>query len=279
MANHSEFPAQTLNTLTDKDLARVSELIYRRAGIVLNGQKKDMVYNRLSRRITQLGINSFSEYMALLESSSDAPEWQTFVNSLTTNLTSFFREAYHFPILAEHARSRRGMYNVWCAAASTGEEPLSIAMTLEETLGRSITGPRILATDIDTDVLRHAKKGIYQLSDLASLNEKQKKNWFLRGTGNHGDKVKVKRELLASIHYQQLNLVAPQWDIPAPFDAIFCRNVMIYFDRNTQDILMRRFAEILKPGGILFAGHSEHFNTANSHFRLRGQSVYCLAKG
>ncbi|TGB80910.1 MULTISPECIES: CheR family methyltransferase [unclassified Escherichia] len=278
MANHTEFLTQSLNTLTDKDVTRISALIYSRAGIVLNGQKKDMVYNRLSRRINQLGMNSFSEYMTLLESSSEDPEWQIFVNSMTTNLTSFFREAYHFPILAEHARSRRGMYNVWCAAASTGEEPLSIAMTLEETLGHSITGSRVLATDIDTDVLLRAQKGIYQLSDLANLNEKQKKDWFLRGTRDHEDKVKVKKDLLATIHYQQLNLVAPHWDIPAPFDAIFCRNVMIYFDRKTQDTLMRRFAEILKPGGILFAGHSEHFNTANSLFRLRGQSVYCLAK-
>ncbi|QDW32102.1 methyltransferase domain-containing protein [Yersinia sp. KBS0713] len=264
--------------LSDKDLQKISGLIYQRAGIVLNNQKRDMVYNRLSRRLRDLKMTSFTEYLVRLESDKNSDEWQAFINTLTTNLTSFFREAYHFPILAEHARSRGSNYTVWCAAASTGEEPCSIAMTLHEKLGSSIAGPRVWATDIDTEVLGKAKNAVYRLSDLESLTQDQRKNYFLQGTGAQAGLVKVRKELLSTIQYQQLNLLDPNWDIPAPFDAIFCRNVMIYFDQKTQEKLMSRFARMLKPGGILFAGHSEHFNNMNGPFRLRGQSVYYLAQ-
>jgi chemotaxis protein methyltransferase CheR len=263
--------------LSDKDLQRISELIYQRAGIVLNSQKRDMVYNRLSRRLRELKLTSFTEYVKRLEANQQSQEWQAFINALTTNLTSFFRESYHFPILAEHAGGRPN-YTVWCTAASTGEEPCSIAMTLEQTLGRSITGPRIWATDIDTEVLNKANTGVYRLADIDSLTDEQKRQYFLRGTGAQENLVKVRKELLAEIRYQHLNLLDSKWDVPAPFDAIFCRNVMIYFDQKTQEHLMQRFATMLKPGGILFAGHSEHFSKMNSPFRLRGQSVYYLAR-
>lgn len=264
--------------LTAHELERISQLIYQRAGIVLTHQKRDMVFNRLSRRLSELKLQGFTDYINLLMSNQNSTEWQVFINSLTTNLTSFFREAYHFPILAKHARSRGGMYHVWCAAASTGEEPWSIAITLEDALGHSITGPRILATDIDTDVLHKAEQGVYRLSDISNLTEQQKKTWFLRGTGAQKDKVKIKQEYRNCIQFQQLNLMAAQWDIPAPFDAIFCRNVMIYFDKSSQERLMQRFATMLKPGGLLFVGHSEHFNNLHMPFRLLGQSVYCLAE-
>lgn len=264
--------------LTDKELLRISELIYQRAGIVVNKQKKGMVYNRLSRRLRALKLTSFTHYITRLESDPDSAEWQAFINSLTTNLTSFFREAYHFPILAEHAKKRGANYSVWCAAASTGEEPCSIAMTLNDVLGRSIAGPRVWATDIDTEVLQKAKEGIYRLADLSGMTLAQKQNNFRRGTGAQSELVKTKPELLSSIHYQQLNLLHSHWDIPAPFDAIFCRNVMIYFDQGTQERLLRRFAKLLKPGGILFAGHSEHFGNTHKTFRLRGQSVYQLVE-
>ena len=152
----------SLNTLslTDGELQRVGKLIYKRAGIVVNAQKREMIFNRLSRRVRTLGLATFSEYIGLLESHSEHPEWQNFINALTTNLTSFFREAYHFPILAEHARQRASGYRVWCTAASTGEEPCSIAMTLHEQLGASLAGPRIWASDIDTEVLGKAEAGV-----------------------------------------------------------------------------------------------------------------------
>ncbi|MFE4112508.1 CheR family methyltransferase [Kosakonia sp. YIM B13611] len=262
--------------LTESELEKISKLIYQRAGIVLTAQKRDMVYNRLSRRLRELNLKGFEDYTDRLVANPGSDEWQVFVNALTTNLTSFFREAYHFPTLARHAQSRSGMYNVWCAAASTGEEPWSIAMTLEETLGRSITGPRVLATDIDTDVLEKASLGVYRLSDIDNLTEQQKRTWFLRGTGEHQSRVKIKSELRSTVQFRQLNLINAQWDIPAPFDAIFCRNVMIYFDQNTQEKLLQRFAKMLKPGGLLFVGHSEHFQNLTSPFRLLGQSVYRL---
>ncbi len=281
MSEINSTPARlSLNTLslTDSELQRVGKLIYRRAGIVVNAQKREMIFNRLSRRVRTLGLASFSEYIGLLESHSEHPEWQNFINALTTNLTSFFREAYHFPILAEHARQRANGYRVWCTAASTGEEPCSIAMTLNEQLGASVAGPRIWASDIDTEVLAKAEAGVYRLSDLDSLTLAQKRHYFLRGAGDNSEWVKARRELLSAIHYQQLNLLDEKWSVPGPFDAIFCRNVMIYFDAPTQQRLLQRFARLLKPGGLLFVGHSEHFNHTHIPLRLRGQSVYELTE-
>ncbi|HBZ14787.1 CheR family methyltransferase [Pantoea sp. NPDC088449] len=261
--------------LSDGELARFGKLIYRRAGIVVNAHKREMIFNRLSRRVHELALNNFSEYAQILESHPEHPEWQTFINALTTNLTSFFREAHHFPVLAQHAHQRRNGYRVWCTAASTGEEPCSIAMTLNETLGASLSGPRIWASDIDTDVLARAEAGVYRLSDLDTLSLMQKRHYFLRGSGENSEMVKVKRELLASINYLQLNLLDANWaSVPESVDAIFCRNVMIYFDAPTQERLLQRFARMLKPGGLLFVGHSEHFNYPNIPLRLRGQSVY-----
>ncbi|HAT1527465.1 TPA: chemotaxis protein-glutamate O-methyltransferase [Morganella morganii] len=263
-------------SLNESELTKINELIYRRAGIVLSGQKRDMVFNRLSRRLRKLDVRSFKEYITILENSTHDGEWQHFINALTTNLTSFFREAYHFPILAEHARSRPNNYSVWCTAASTGEEPLSIAITLEETLGPSLTPPRVWATDIDTDVLLKAKQGLYQLRDIESLTPEQKKRWFLRGKNDQSQLVKVKKELASCIHYERLNLINSTWNVPAPFDSIFCRNVLIYFDQKTQETIINRFAKMLKPGGLLFIGHSEHFSKSTTPFRLKGQSVYVL---
>ncbi|MFG6062538.1 CheR family methyltransferase [Enterobacter ludwigii] len=281
MSEINSTPARlSLNTLslTDSELQRVGKLIYKRAGIVVNAQKREMIFNRLSRRVRTLGLATFSEYIGLLESHSEHPEWQNFINALTTNLTSFFREAYHFPILAEHARQRASGYRVWCTAASTGEEPCSIAMTLNEQLGASVAGPRIWASDIDTEVLAKAEAGVYRLSDLDALTLAQKRHYFLRGAGDNSEWVKARRELLSAIHYQQLNLLDEKWSVPGPFDAIFCRNVMIYFDAPTQQRLLQRFARLLKPGGLLFVGHSEHFNHPHIPLRLRGQSVYELTE-
>ncbi|PNS11190.1 chemotaxis protein-glutamate O-methyltransferase [Mixta theicola] len=280
--NNATVNIQSDFVLTEAELQKISTLIYQRAGIVLTNQKHDMVYNRLARRLRQLGIKTFTAYLNLLESDPYSAEWQQFINALTTNLTSFFREAYHFPVLAEHARSRQNNYSVWCTAAATGEEPCSIAMTLHEALGQSLSGPRIWATDIDTEVLAKATVGVYRHADIQNLTPEQKRTWFLRGTGAQQEQVKVKPALLSAIQYQQLNLLSPDWRVPAPFeatfDAIFCRNVMIYFDKDTQHQILQRFAKMLKPGGLLFVGHSENFSNMNGPFRLRGQSVYCLTQ-
>jgi len=263
--------------LQDNELIKIISLIYQRAGIVITPQRRDMVYNRLTPRLRALGMNGFSDYLHFLESAQQHDEWQHFINALTTNLTSFFREAYHFPVLAEHASRRAGGYNVWCTAASTGEEPWSIAITLDEVLGPVISGSRILATDIDTSVLAKAQQGTYRLTDLNTISLERRKKYFLRRSQpGHQEQVKVGRALKSAVHFQQLNLVNTDWDVPAPFDAIFCRNVMIYFDKTTQSQILNRFAKLLKPGGLLFVGHSEHFSNMDSPFRLKGQSIYCL---
>ncbi|WP_345827853.1 protein-glutamate O-methyltransferase CheR [Erwinia sp. HDF1-3R] len=264
--------------LSDTHFKRISQLIYQRAGIVLADHKREMVYNRLVRRLRMLGIDDFGRYLALLESDSNSPEWQAFINALTTNLTAFFREAHHFPILAEHAKRRSGSFNVWCAAASTGEEPYSIALTLAETLGSGPGKFQIHATDIDTQVLEKALAGVYRQEELRTLSQQQMQKFFFRGTGPHSGMVRVRPELANMVTFAQLNLLANEWAVPGPFDAIFCRNVMIYFDKETQEKILRRFVPMLKPGGILFAGHSENFSQISKEFYLRGQTVYGLTK-
>ncbi|EPC8060133.1 protein-glutamate O-methyltransferase CheR [Yersinia enterocolitica] len=264
--------------LSDVHFRRICQLIYQRAGIVLADHKREMVYNRLVRRLRLLGINDFGQYLALLETDPNSAEWQAFVNALTTNLTAFFREAHHFPILAEHARQRPGSYSVWSTAASTGEEPYSIAMTLCDVLGNRSSSCQILASDIDTQVLEKATSGVYRQDELRSLSAQQMQRYFLRGTGPHQGMVRVRPELANMIHFQQLNLLAPEWALPGQFDAIFCRNVMIYFDKETQERILRRFVPLLKPGGLMFAGHSENFSQISREFYLRGQTVYGLTK-
>lgn len=265
--------------LSDVHFRRISQLIYQRAGIVLADHKREMVYNRLVRRLRLLGINDFGQYLALLESDPNSAEWQAFINALTTNLTAFFREAHHFPILAEHARKRPNGYSIWSTAASTGEEPYSLAMTLAEVFGnRAHSSCQVIASDIDTQVLEKASAGVYRQEELRSLSSQQMQRFFLRGTGPHSGLVRVRPELASMVHFQQLNLLAPEWSVPAPFDAIFCRNIMIYFDKETQERILRRFVPLLKPGGLLFAGHSENFSQISREFYLRGQTVYGLAK-
>lgn len=264
--------------LSDTHFKRISQLIYQRAGIVLADHKREMVYNRLVRRLRTLGLDDFGRYLALLESEQNSAEWQAFINALTTNLTAFFREAHHFPLLAEHAKRRSGSFNVWCAAASTGEEPYSIAMTLAETLGSGPGKFQITASDIDTQVLETALAGVYRQEELRTLSPSQLQRFFLRGTGPHEGKVRVRPELASMVNFMQLNLLANEWTLPGPFDAIFCRNVMIYFDKETQEKILRRFVPLLKPGGLLFAGHSENFSQISREFYLRGQTVYGLTK-
>ncbi|UDM52051.1 CheR family methyltransferase [Cupriavidus sp. MP-37] len=262
--------------LTERDFEQIRALIHRRAGISLGSHKREMVYSRLARRLRTLQLTDFASYLALLEADDRSPEWEFFTNALTTNLTSFFREAHHFPLLAEHAKQVGRPYSVWCSAASTGEEPYSIAITLAEALGdRAGT---VLATDIDTQVLAKARSGVYSADQVARLSPERLKRFFLKGTGPRTGSVKVKPELAATIAFEPLNLLAPDWGIREQFDAIFCRNVMIYFDKPTQGRILERFVPLLKPHGLLFAGHSENFSYVTRAFQLRGQTVYELAQ-
>lgn len=263
--------------LTDTDFARIRLLIHQRAGISLSGQKRQMVYSRLSRRLRDLGMREFSAYLGFLESDPRSHEWELFTNALTTNLTAFFREAHHFPLLADHVRKCQQPVSVWCSAASTGEEPYSIAMTLIETLGSRASACSVLATDIDTQVLTKAVEGIFTLEQASKLTTERLKRFFLKGSGAHAGKVRIRPEVAAMVKFSQLNLLDPKWPLKGPFDVIFCRNVMIYFDKPTQQKILQRFVPLMKPQALLFAGHSENFTFAQQTLRLRGQTVYGLA--
>jgi len=264
--------------LSDAHFRRICQLIYQRAGIVLAEHKRDMVYNRLVRRLRTLGLDDFGRYLSMLEANPNSAEWQAFVNSLTTNLTAFFREAHHFPVLADHARKRSGEYRVWSAAASTGEEPYSIAITLADALGIAPGRFNVFGSDIDTEVLQKAQSAIYRQEELKTLSPQQLQRYFMRGTGPHAGLVRVRSELGNAVQFAALNLLDKQYNVPGPFDAIFCRNVMIYFDKETQQEILKRFVPLLKPGGLLFAGHSENFSNLSRDFWLRGQTVYALSK-
>jgi chemotaxis protein methyltransferase CheR len=263
---------------TGKDFERVCQLIYEHAGIALKPSKQDMVYSRLVRRLRANGINNFRDYVALLESDNKV-EWEAFVNALTTNLTSFFREPHHFPILAEHLVKQKGKhpFSLWCSAASTGEEPYSMAMAMVDAFGTFTPPVSIVATDLDTSVLAKAEAGVYPVERVEKLAADVVKRFFLRGTGVQSGFVRVRPELRAMITFRQVNLLNDVWPIRGPLDAIFCRNVMIYFDKETQLKILQRFAPLLQPDGLLFAGHSENFHNAAHLFLLRGKTVYELA--
>lgn len=251
-------------------------MIYKRAGIALAESKQEMVYSRLARRLRATGLSSFTEYLDTLDSGRDADEWEAFTNALTTNLTSFFRESHHFPILADHVKKLKDPATVWCSASSTGEEPYSIAMTLCELFGTLTPPVQIIATDIDTNVLATAERGVYTSDRLDKLSPERAKKFFLKGKGDQDGMVRIRPELRQLVTFKRLNLLSDSWPITGPFDVIFCRNVMIYFDKPTQGKILSRFAPLLKPDGLLFAGHSENFSYVTDAFKLRGKTVYEL---
>ncbi|MFZ6672385.1 CheR family methyltransferase [Undibacterium sp. Xuan67W] len=261
----------------EKDFDRVRGLIYQKAGISLADSKQEMVYSRLARRLRATGINSFSVYLDQLQKEPAGAEWEAFTNALTTNLTSFFREEHHFPLLAEHVKKRKDPISVWCSASSTGEEPYSIAMTLCEAFGSLKPPAHIIATDIDTNVLSTASKGVYNIDRLDKMSPERAKKFFLKGKGAQDGLVRVRQELRDLITFKQLNLLADSWPVNGEFDAIFCRNVMIYFDKPTQGKILKQFVPLMKPDGLLFAGHSENFLYVSDDFKLRGKTVYELA--
>ena len=271
-------PASTREfVFTAADFERIRRLIRDNAGISLSPTKHEMVYSRLVRRLRARGLARFSEYVTLLDG-RDPAEWQAFVNCLTTNLTSFFREAHHFTELAKHVETLRrqgsASVTVWCCAASTGEEPYSIAMTLADAYG-SLTPPvSIIATDVDTSVLAKAEAGIYPDERVAKMRPDQLRRFFSRSASAHPGCVTVRAELRKLIRFRPVNLLDSQWPVRGPLDAIFCRNVMIYFDKATQRRIVTRLAPLLRADGLLFAGHSENLSHSADLLRLRGSTVY-----
>ena len=262
--------------MTDRDYQYISRRVYDASGIVLSEQKKDMVYARISRRIRKFGLSTFSEYIQYLEE-NEAIEFVEFINSITTNLTSFFRERHHFQFLIEtvvneikqrHVVDKRVRF--WSAGCSLGMEPYSIVMTLFNDFP-SNWDFKVLATDLDTNVLETAKEGIYEANQVDGISDKQLKQFFL--SDPKSGRYKAKPILQTNIHFKQLNLLKP-WPMSGPFDVIFCRNVVIYFDNETKQTLFERFASMLCPGGYLILGHSETMSRENTLFKALGQNIY-----
>lgn len=258
------------------DFQRVRRLLQESAGIALQDCKRELVYSRLARRLRALGLDRFDVYLDRVE--ADEAELARFVNALTTNLTAFFREPHHFGYLSrvlvpQWRKERREPVRIWSAGCSTGEEAYSIAMTLAEALPEGRPEVRILATDLDTDVLARAEAGIYARDRVEGLDRARLRRWFQRGRGTREGWMRVVPELRERIRFRPLNLFQP-WPMRHPLDVIFCRNVTIYFDKPTQRTLYRRFHEALAPGGHLFVGHAETLFRVCDDFERVGQSVY-----
>jgi chemotaxis protein methyltransferase CheR len=264
---------------TARDFEKVRRLIHAHAGIALGEGKAELVYSRLARRVRTLGHEDFASYIALLDD-DEHPEWEFFVNALTTNQTDFFREAHHFPILVAHLAKVSGRpARVWSAASSTGEEPYSIAMALAESHGTLSPPVEIQASDLDTGVLETARAGIYADERIANMDPARLKRYFLKGRGPREGSVRVRRELCDLVSFRQLNLRDAKWSLDGPFDAIFCRNVLIYFDKPTQHEVLGRLAARLAADGLFFAGHSESLLHASDLFESCGRTVYRKAGG
>jgi len=264
---------------SDADFNRLQRMIFDFSGISLNANKKPMAYSRLTKRLRQLNFSTFGEYLDFVQSSGE-DEHVRFINALTTNLTYFFREPHHFPILVDHLQTMTAAEPlvVWSAACSTGEEPYSIAMAVIEAFASDAPPVRIIASDLDTDALAAAARGVYPMEKLASLSPQRLKKFFLKGAGAQDGYARIRPEVQRLVEFRQVNLHEGPWDIEGPLSAIFCRNVMIYFNKATQSKILARFMPLLRPNGLLFAGHSENFfYNAGDIFRSRGKTVYELA--
>lgn len=263
-------------TFAKSDFERVRKLIYGHAGISLHEGKQAMVYSRLSRRLRDTGHTSFQQYLDDLERASGPQadkEWQEFVNCLTTNLTSFFREEHHFHALADELKGWGSKpLRIWCCAASTGEEPYSLAMTCHEAIG-NLNNVQLVCSDIDTNVLATARRGVYD-AEARGLSPQRLRNYFMRGTGANAGRIRFKPDLTRNIDFRVVNLMHTQWQLGEPFHMVFCRNVMIYFDAPTQRKVLERIHKVMAPKSLLFVGHSENFTESKDLFRLRGKTIY-----
>lgn len=264
--------------LSDRDFALIRQIVGDRIGIVLTEAKREMVVSRLSRHLRRLGLASFSSYCKLL-SEGDDTELGLLCNALTTNVTSFFRENHHFEFLAaevlpklDAALPSQKPILIWSAGCSTGEEPYSIAMTCLETLGTR-RPVRILATDVDTDVVATAQQGVYGADRVAGIAPERLARFFRRGTGSNLGRVRVAAEVRQLVTFRPLNLMG-WWPLRSRFDFMFCRNVVIYFDKPTQRTLFERYAEQLAPNAHLFIGHSESLHNVTDRFEAVGQTIY-----
>jgi chemotaxis protein methyltransferase CheR len=275
-------------TITDEEFRRLREFIHAHSGIALSGHKRALVCSRLAKRLRHHDLQHYSDYYSLLtENDPDGLELVAMINSITTNKTDFFREPHHFRFLAEDVfplyrnnPNRERPIRLWSAAASTGEEAYSLAMTALDVMPsfneRDI---RILATDIDTDVLSRAENGVYTNEQAKHIPAALLRRYFLKGQGPHEGEIQAKPVLKSLIRFRRLNLQDDPWPMQAPFDVILCRNVLIYFDKPTQLKLFRRMAGMLKKDGYLMLGHSEAIYGLVDYFKPVGHSIYqCRGK-
>ncbi len=264
-----EFP------MTQANFRQIQDVAYKMTGIALSDHKQNMIYGRLARRLRLLNLDSFDEYCALLYENS--PEADEFINSITTNLTAFFRESHHFDYLKNNVLPHILNFNktsrrlrIWSAGCSTGEEPYSIAMTLAEVKGFEGWDCKILATDLDSNVVAAGKAGIYRHEKIAGIPAAYSK-YFKKTTVP--DSIEIREDVRNLIAFKQLNLLH-EWPMRGSFDVIFCRNVVIYFDVPTQQKLFSRYTDILSSGGHLFIGHSENLNRVSHEFIPIGRTIY-----
>jgi chemotaxis protein methyltransferase CheR len=268
---------QTEIALSDREFSRIKQRVYAVAGISLSDAKRTLVISRLSKIVRSLGLSSFDSYVDFLERDGGAADSQNFVNALTTNLTRFYREDHHFEHLRTHVaalmqqRPRGSRLRIWSAGCSTGQEPYTVALDLLSAFPDLKRWDfKILATDIDTSVIEKAARGVYPENELNGLSSERMRHFERPGDGT----IRIPafaRELIA---FKPLNLIGPTWPMKGPFDAIFCRNVAIYFDKKTQGELFGRLSKLLAPDAFLYIGHSENVGVAGDGLRLVGKTVY-----
>lgn len=265
---------------TDSHFSQIRQFVTAQTGIVLADAKKDMVYGRLSKRVRKAFAGNFDDFCHAI-TDGDLDEQDFLINAITTNLTAFFRENHHFeylrdrvvPELLKQNKSTKKI-RIWSAGCSTGEEPYSIAIALREAIPHSSDWDiKILATDLDANVVAHGQEGIYTFERVHDLDARRQRKWFQRGKDDNAGLVRVKPELRDMIHFKRLNLLH-DWPMKGPFDVIFCRNVVIYFDKKTQTELFERYANILIPGGHLFIGHSESLYKVSDRYTSLGHTIY-----
>jgi len=274
---NKEFP------FTDKDFQFIQTLVAERTGIVLTEIKRTMVYSRIARRIRHCGVSTFEEYCQLLKA-GDESELISFTNAITTNLTSFFREPHHFDYLAntvlpELEKTKKDKrIRIWSAGCSSGEEPYSIAMTVQDYFAHKDGWDiKILASDLDFDMVDRASRGVYNADRVTGLDKKHLQKYVKKGKGDLQGSVKMDRRLMDMITFKQLNLLH-EWPFKGPFDFMFCRNVVIYFNKETQKELFDRYADHLPENAPLFIGHSESLFKVTDRFKSMGQTIYRKVK-
>jgi len=262
--------------MTDKNFRKIQEIAYSQTGIKLSDHKKNMIYGRLARRLRAVGLPNFDDYCKVIESGEE-PEKTEFINAITTNLTSFFREGHHFvhlksevipKLIAANMKTKR--MRIWSAGCSTGEEPYSIAMVLSTFASIRAWDVKVLASDLDSNVVYKASQGLYAAERAENIPDEYRR--FLK-YDKVQDRVRVQDKVRELVTFKQLNLLQ-QWPMKGPFDVIFCRNVVIYFDADTQRVLFDRYAKLLREKGNLYIGHSESLHNITSRFQSRGRTIY-----